>query len=303
MRPDLAGRSTSPPSCYPECDESGIYRAKSGINYTVVFFFERKFFNDEYIHMNGKWIENYWRTGFIYSAIYIALIYAGQRYMKNREKFDMRRGLIAWSVLLCLFSTAGCIRLWPEFIHSFMKHGLEHTYCSRDFIHGVSGTWSALFVISKFPELFDTFFIVARKQKLIFLHWFHHATVLVYCWYSTSDFSPSGRWFALINYNVHAVMYGYYACRAMRFSIPRWVNMTITAGQISQMVVGIFVNLSAFFKKQRGEECGVSYDNIKWSFIMYVSYFVLFSLFFLNTYIQSGSKARAAVRKEEPKSE
>jgi hypothetical protein len=40
-----------------------------------------------------------------------------------------------------------------------------------------------IFCISKVPELIDTLFIVLRKQKLIFLHWFHHATVLIYSWY------------------------------------------------------------------------------------------------------------------------
>jgi elongation of very long chain fatty acids protein 6 len=36
---------------------------------------------------------------------------------------------------------------------------------------------------SKVPETIDTLFIVLRRQKLIFLHWYHHATVLVYCFY------------------------------------------------------------------------------------------------------------------------
>jgi hypothetical protein len=277
---------------YEGHDANGVYHARTGINYSFVMFFERKFFDREYSDRNVLWVKHYWSMSFVYAALYLVLIFTGQHFMKNREKFEMRRGLIAWNLLLCLFSLGGCIRLWPEFIYTLRTHGLEHSFCSQDFAHGVYGAWGALFVGSKFPELFDTFFIVARKQKLIFLHWFHHATVLIYCWYSTSDFSPSGRWFALINYTVHSVMYGYYACRAMRFNIPRWVNITITTGQISQMVVGIFVNLSVFFKKQRWEECGVSYDNIKWSFIMYVSYFVLFSLYFLNTYIHSGSKSK-----------
>jgi hypothetical protein len=40
-----------------------------------------------------------------------------------------------------------------------------------------------LFIISKVPETIDTLFIVLRRQQLIFLHWFHHASVLVYCFY------------------------------------------------------------------------------------------------------------------------
>jgi elongation of very long chain fatty acids protein 6 len=145
----------------------------------------------------------------------------------------------------------------------------------------------------------DTFFIVARKQKLIFLHWYHHATVLIYCWYSINQEASSGLWFALINFQVHAIMYGYYACRAMRFSIPRYVNMTITAGQISQMVVGIYINTSAYLKKQRDERCDISDANIAASFIMYLSYFVLFLLFFLKTYIKNSmSPAKLASKSQ-----
>ena len=38
-------------------------------------------------------------------------------------------------------------------------------------------------MLSKVPETIDTLFIVLRRQPLIFLHWYHHASVLVYCFY------------------------------------------------------------------------------------------------------------------------
>jgi hypothetical protein len=41
-----------------------------------------------------------------------------------------------------------------------------------------------LFILSKFPELVDKFFIVARRRPLLFLHWYHHVAVLLYCWHS-----------------------------------------------------------------------------------------------------------------------
>ena len=41
-----------------------------------------------------------------------------------------------------------------------------------------------------------------------------------------------------MNYLVHSLMYTYYAFRALKFRIPKWTMMTITALQLLQMVVG-----------------------------------------------------------------
>lgn len=39
------------------------------------------------------------------------------------------------------------------------------------------------------PELVDTLFIVLRKKPLIFLHWYHHITVLLFCWHAFATLS------------------------------------------------------------------------------------------------------------------
>lgn len=92
-----------------------------------------------------------------------------------------------------------------------------------------------------------------------------------------------------MNFSVHALMYSYYACRAMRFNIPKYVNIIITSLQLAQMIVGIFVNLTAYSRKNRGLSCEVSYENIFWSFAMYFSYFLLFFNFFKNAYLNKSS--------------
>ena len=81
----------------------------------------------------------------------------------------------------------------------------------------------------------------------------------------------------------------------MRFKIPKWVNIAITSGQISQMIFGIYVNCQAYLKKQRGEYCEISEENIRWSFLMYFSYFILFFHFFYKAYIAAPSKPRPGV--------
>ena len=149
----------------------GIFQSKTGINYSFLFFYEKKFYNDEYINTKLQWMINNWHQSFFYSFFYILFIFSAQKYMQTRERFELRRPLIAWNFVLAVFSAAGAIRVWPEFIDTLRVKGVEHSFCSKDYTHGVTGCWSWLFILSKVPELIDTLFIVARKQKLIFLHW------------------------------------------------------------------------------------------------------------------------------------
>jgi elongation of very long chain fatty acids protein 6 len=81
------------------------------------------------------------------------------------------------------------------------------------------------------------------------------------------------------------MMYSYYAFRAMKFRIPKWIQVTVTIFQLSQMVVGCFVNYKAYVYKQNGVTCQVAYSNIFWSFVMYAAYFGLFLHFFFVSYL------------------
>ena len=47
---------------------------------------------------------------------------------------------------------------------------------------------------------------------------YHHLTVMCYGFYTFSVFPSTGRWFMVMNYCVHSIMYSYYALRAMRYT-------------------------------------------------------------------------------------
>lgn len=262
-----------------------VYQSKTGFNYTFLFPFEKKYFDDTYNNLSMERMSNYFVTMVIYAFTYLAVIFSAQRFMKNKEKLELRRALIAWNFVLAGFSILGAIRVWPEFVYVIQNKGIEHSYCSRDWQYGVTGGWGGLFIISKFPELIDTVFIVARKQKLIFLHWYHHCSVLLYAWFSCTDFAASGRWCVVMNFTVHAFMYTYYGFRALHFKIPKWVNIVITSMQIIQMVFGVYINVSAYLIKRSGGECEISQQNLNFAFLMYFSYLILFSNFFYHSYL------------------
>lgn len=215
----------------------------------------------------------------------------GRSIMSARKPFNLRRELIAWNFCLAAFSILGAYRSMYELVTSAWRHGITYTTCNIENINSVTGTWTWLFTLSKVPELGDTAFIVLRRQRLIFLHWFHHATVLVYTWYSFHDWTATGRWFISMNFAVHAFMYTYYFFRALRFNVPKPIAMSVTAMQLSQMVVGCYVNAKVYFiLKENTEHCQVSWQNIQWSFFMYFIYFLLFCHFFARAYLFTKNK-------------
>lgn len=187
--------------------------------YQYTFSYESLFDDKQYADSWAQWMTDNWHMSIAFALLYMLLVFTGKRYMQDRPKFELRRFLIVWNIILAVFSIIGTIRVWPDFIRTLAKHGVVHSVCDNSYAYGITGFWSLMFVLSKLPELIDTMFIVLRKQELIFLHWYHHATVLIYCWYSYKDFTATGRWFMSMNYLVHGLMYSYYAFKAMRVKV------------------------------------------------------------------------------------
>mmetsp|Transcript_29044 Transcript_29044/g.66510 ORF Transcript_29044/g.66510 Transcript_29044/m.66510 type:complete len:182 (-) Transcript_29044:92-637(-) len=140
----------------------------------------------------------------------------------------------------------------------------------------------------KYLNCLTLFFLVVHKKPVIFLHWYHHITVLLYCWHSYATKAPAGVFFAVMNYAVHAIMYGYYylTCRKIK---PSWMNpMLITCAQISQMIVGVTVQVISFYyyqtTKSLSTECSIQKQNVIAGSIMYGSYLFLFVQFFIGRY-------------------
>lgn len=258
-------------------------------NYSYVFNFENDFAHLE----TRKWMTQNWTIVFYYIGAYMVLVFGGQYLMQSRQRFELRGVLSVWNTALAAFSIMGACRTAPEFLHTLTHHGLYQSVCVPSFINQdkVSGFWTYMFVLSKLPELGDTLFIVLRKQPLIFLHWYHHITVLLYSWFSYTEYTSSARWFIVMNYCVHAVMYSYYALRSMGYSPPRFFAMFITTLQLLQMVIGCAINIWAY-NILKHAECHISAINVRLSIAMYFSYFVLFARFFYKAYLSGNSRKK-----------
>ena len=238
-----------------------------------------------------SYAKQHWHYSFYISVAYVASIFTLRRLMADRKPFNLRLPLFMWSMTLALFSITGSAVEGPAMARQLIYRGWEASVCGDALLHGQQGLWAFLFCFSKLPELVDTFFIVLRKQKLIFLHWYHHVTVFIYCWFHYAVQLRPAQWFITLNYLVHAVMYSYYALRASgRARPPIWVNMVITVLQLLQMVLGVAINLYVYSQMTSDPtwycdgEVERSYMYVYWSFAMYFSYFVLFAHFFWSAY-------------------
>jgi elongation of very long chain fatty acids protein 6 len=164
----------------------------------------------------------------------------------------------------------------------------ESTVCVNPFDtwgKGPVGFWVMLFIFSKVPELMDTVFIVLRKKPLIFLHWYHHVTVLMFCWSAYSTLAGSGLYFVAMNYTVHALMYGYYCLQALNVCPKSFPAYLITLSQIAQMFIGTGVCLSCWYFLLKGQSCSNDISNLYAGAGMYASYLYLFCEFAVKRYI------------------
>lgn len=220
---------------------------------------------------------------------YLILVSIGQQYFKNRKPWNCRNVLMVWNLGLAIFSLMGFLRMFPTVIHWLANYTWEENLCHKGVSHVGQNpvlSWILLFTFSKYPELLDTFFIVVHKKKLIFLHWYHHISVLCYAWWTTATFNNAGMFYGTMNFGVHAIMYFYYFLMAANCK-PKWFKAKIiTVCQIAQMVLGVGITVSGLhFSKRPG--CSSTSRNLMAGMIMYGSYLLLFTKFFFDRYFKS----------------
>lgn len=188
------------------------------------------------------------------------------------------------------------------------RWGFEVSICSPPvytYGHGACGVWIFLFIYSKYFELLDTVFIILRKRPLNFLHWYHHATVLLYTWDGYCVEQPAGIYFVAMNYSVHAVMYFYYFL-ASQLQRPLSWGIFVTIAQISQMFVGVGVTCVSLYYSSvytlsnswKGDQFTdplthgqyINTRNLVYGLLMYSTYFYLFAEYFVKRYVLKKKK-------------
>lgn len=92
--------------------------------YVEIFNFEK------YNYLEWRhWITDNWSFIAYLSVLYVPLIYVGQRIMRNRKPFQVRKCLIIWNIFLALFSFLVFSRMLPELIVETREFGIYSTFC------------------------------------------------------------------------------------------------------------------------------------------------------------------------------
>lgn len=243
------------------------------------------------------WTAKNWQIPLVAVALYVIHIPVTRWAVEKYGKWNVKNVAFYWNSLLSVFSWCGMFLSVPPLVTAFYTNGLYFTTCApaQWYGRGLCGFAVACFIYSKVAELFDTSLLLLSKRPVIALQWWHHSTVLLYCWHSFSAQIATGIWFAAMNYSVHSVMYGYFAVAAT--SYRKYVApyaIFITLAQLVQMLVGMFVTAKAVMYQMADEECHVNRTNSFLGMLMYASYFVLFGVLFMENYVWGTKKTGSA---------
>ncbi|XP_031972455.1 elongation of very long chain fatty acids protein 3 [Corvus moneduloides] len=250
-------------------------------------------FEKNFNHLEArKWMEENWQKSFIIGFIYLITVFGIQHFMKEQRPFSLRVPLTLWSFSLTLFSVVAACRVWKQMAFLLLTKGFKRSVCSQSFfIHPVSKLWIYLFVLSKLVELGDTLFIVLRKKKLIFVHWYHHLATMIIAWCAYKDMAAGLGWNAALNLSIHCLTYCYYTVTAMGIRVPASIAMLITTSQMVQMTGFVIMNIFLFFWKDN-KLCQINWLMLFFTAVLYTTLLALFFNFFIKTYLSSTRKSK-----------
>lgn len=245
-----------------------------------------------------KWLDSHHELYILAIIVYLTLIYFLKKFMADRKPMELKAPLFIWNTSIAIFSIAGSFRMVQEFIQLYPSGGTYSLICLNA-TDRIRAFWTFAFCLSKVVELGDTLFLVLRKRPVIFLHWYHHVTVLMFTWNACAQAAAFGRLFMLMNFTVHSFMYAYFAAQAVGIRPPKFISIFITTLQILQMIGGIFVVNHAHREISAGNKCEVTQRTMTNALLMYASYFILFVNFFLESYVfkRKSTSSKAPVEK------
>ncbi|CUG00463.1 membrane-associated protein, putative [Bodo saltans] len=269
-------------------------------------------------HAMHRWVRsNQYATPVAAVIAYLLAIFVVLPLVRWRQRSAvpaaMKHLFALWNLLLSLFSGYGVYVCAPFVWRMISEKGMRYAVCSDDMMlggtagdehaacYGTVGFMMTLFMLSKLPELLDTVFLVVMHKDVLFLHWYHHVTVLMYSWFAYHNATPSAVVFGTMNYCVHSVMYFYFFASQYTKAFG-FLRKPITSIQLMQMVLGVSITAFAYvYENDAGNAetpCSRTYKDsgfYLFCFVLYGSYLLLFAKLYYDSYIK---KSRGGGKKE-----
>lgn len=253
-------------------------------------------FEGNFCSWEWNWRFNSFEAVLFHAGTFLAYaisVFALQEWVKAKKGFKppiwMDSVRYAHNILLSLVSFWMFVVLLYSIIVDGRLNSWENMCCKMTPMKGLYGMANFVFLVSKLWEWVDTYFLVLYGKKVIYLHWFHHMSTFTMA--AVTHNFPSGG-FTLINCFIHTIMYAHYA------KPLRWARPFITSGQLTQFVVVMAIHLYGYFNPA---SC---YDMTpviwEWWYCIGVvfAYFIMFSLFFIEEYVDKKNKKQAKVKNQ-----
>lgn len=270
-------------------------------NQVITTLTSGKFVPDEFEWVEGKTILSTNKDVAIAIALYYFIITFGQLLFKKLPALKLNALFQLHNLFLTVVSGTLMVLLFEQIFPVVYEHGILYGVCAPEQWHQKVVTIYFLNYLIKYVEFVDTFFLVVKKKKIIFLHSYHHGATALLCYIQLNG-QTSVSWVPiLLNLGVHVVMYWYYFLAARGIKV--WWKQWITRFQILQFVLDlgfVYFTTYTFYAEKYSRELGIHLPNMGTCFgtpfaagtgcAILSSYLVLFILFYIKIYKKNDAK-------------
>jgi len=219
-------------------------------------------------------------------AAYLTIIYSVLWYARSRtspiiDPAKLKKLLAAHNLVLCIASVVMTAGYAFNIIRTMLEHGFYGAYCGvSEEVDNRLYYWTNVFYLSKFYELLDTLFLVLERKEPIFLHIWHHCSVIVLVCKAIQHSLLFAWWTGVNNCFVHIFMYYYYMMRSLDQQV--WWRRYITKAQIVQFMIDALTSVPFAYYRWAGRSCSGTWVSWVGGNFVGMSFLVLFVLFYIN---------------------
>jgi len=130
---------------------------------------------------------------FLFGAIYVFMVMQLPGFLikyKIKLASHIKFWMMTWNLFLSVLSIFMFMGITGPLFQYYQLYGLWGIICDAPHHFAVPGVyiiWLACFTYSKYFEMLDTVFLIAKnpERPVQFLHWYHHLTVMWFTWYAS----------------------------------------------------------------------------------------------------------------------